>query len=470
MRFLLKNGLVEHEFFKKTCALVSIILITLFYFYGKLDFIRNGALDFDELYSWGLTQVTFSELFKGVYQDTQQPLYYFLLSILNKIGLFEGGVGYRIASMLIGLGGLLIFFALSKKLYGLSIALLSTILLIHVESFFHLSVYLRPYTLIFLLLCLVNFAVLYRSEKLNNSFESNIRFLFILCLLFLTHNLYAFFIIPLALAIYVLEIKINLKAVFIFFIPFVLILSFTLFQYKNSIHYVSWVPEVSFKEGLLIIRKAVFPYLYNKGNILLTFILAVYLIYPLLIWSKIPMSEKKTIFFYYISIFFYILPISLFSYLKSSLMVERYFIYIIPPLYLLIGHCSHLMKRKGLILLLASVIFSIGSVSSGAPYRINFKSLLDQIPSDSRKSICLFDKGFFYNIGETLNHYTKVTFGKDVCRSIAYIDKDVSSYKKFELILFFKRSKIDLKKDLPESFKLVNSINNRTGNIYLLKK
>ena len=56
-----------------------------------------------------------------------------------------------------------------------------------------------------------------------------------------------------------------------------------------------------------------------------------------------------------------------------------------------------------------------------------------------------------------------------------YVAESVTSillqkYKNFEFILFFKRSKIDLKKDLPESFKLVNSINNRTGNIYLLKK
>ena len=357
---------------KDNYILLVLLLIAFIFRIYKLDFQSPWA---DELFTLmnSHSEKSLGEIFEILKVDVHPPLYYYIIHFFLEI---FGDTAYvaKFVSVLFGLGGLVTLYALGKELFNKNVALIAVLLLALNHFHIYYSQEARMYamlsfttTLSFLFLVrfiktpTVKMALLYALSAvllINSHFYS----LFPLCAQSL---IILYFIISPYKTTRIKFLLYSLMAGVITLVSF--IPSLVILQGTSGIKSF-WIPASAWN-----VYSAMFvEFLGSEIAVIIAVITILYFLFTVFkeegsAGFKIDPVEDKPVFAFHI-LFIWIFIVTLIPFVLSSvrlpMIVSRYFINIIPPLFLLIAAGTSLIKNNTIKVTLLSVfiLFSLNDL------------------------------------------------------------------------------------------------------------
>lgn len=127
------------------------LFLSLVLFFQNAPRLVFSSLNMDEILSWQWASGSWGDLFRGVYNDTQQILYYALLKIFMLMAPAESDLWVRIPSLLLGSFAVCGIYQYVRRNYSLPTALFFIVGSITHPLIAYVSTYNRPYALLFFL-------------------------------------------------------------------------------------------------------------------------------------------------------------------------------------------------------------------------------------------------------------------------------------------------------------------------------
>ena len=288
----------------------------------------------------------------------------------------------------------------------------------------------RPYIFVFLLSTL-NIIIFYRLDDFLNSYFKKI----LLIIFFITVSIFTYSTHPFTLIIlfsqifYFLFLKIiynkNLK---LFFISLPIIVIFYL-----TINYRYLLEQLSYKEYFLNQENWKFYYNYYfsrffGSKIMGLIYLSVLIFLILKLKKKVFSNEKKYLFLFILLILSYVIPL-LYGFIKTPVLTDRYIIFVLIPIFLLISNLIFEIENKNLRILLISLILLPKIINNFI--EINYRKIFK--PE--------FDLFFEEIKNENVNNFIILGPNKLVILVENYI-KNISNFKKNEYQVIYKKDKL----------------------------
>ena len=387
----------------KRFSFIIPLALTVFSFIKIHPYLLNEPLHIDEVISWEWMLNSWSYLAERLLADTQTPLYY----VLQKLYLLIiPGNDYwlRILPFFFFVVSLFALFSFSQKKIGIWGAALVTSMYLSNDLIEKHSIFARPYSLL-VLLVMINLLSFMKGRTQQISLSKNYWFIISLILIPYTHHLgfiYEFSLLLTSVFLYTRrEILKTLLIVLPFIAPIIILL---FFQYGQAMNYISWVnnPVYTKSSYLFFFDSRSYPVL-----MVILFLTA---------WKKFSKNfglsrEQK---FLVINLILNLGFILIYSEMQTSLLIDRYFCFLLPSVFLLIVYFWEERPFKPSFLIIGTLILLITSTFPDFIFksRLHLKEVVQDLPQkliDDRNG-CL--------IGTNLplfRPYAMEKYKKDIC-------------------------------------------------------
>ncbi len=344
---------------EKSKLYLIVISILIFGIYLRFYQINFESYWLDEMVSFWIAdpKMNFEQtIYRNSYISQTPPLFDLILKYFFSIFNYDPYTG-RYLTFIIGILSIPLLAFLSyeiKKNYSFLLILFLVSTNIYLVNY---SQEVRPYILVFLLSTL-NIILFYRLDNfLNSPLNKIILIFFFILVSVLNYSAHPFSLIILFSQIfYSLYLKIfnniNLKLFFIS-LPFIVIIYL-------AINYGYLLEQLSYKEYFLNHEnwKFYYNYYFSRffGSRIMGVIYLSVLIFLILKFKKIIFSkEKKYLFLFILLIFSYIVPLT-YGFIKTPVLTDRYIIFVLVPILLLISNLIFEIDNKNLRIFLLSII------------------------------------------------------------------------------------------------------------------
>lgn len=419
---------------KKTFWINS-FFISIVYFFLRRDAIRSSSLDLDEMLTWKLVQMPWKDFFSTIYHDTQQPLYYILLKIINILIPLNNDVLLRYPSLFIGLATLLLFFHYGSRYFNQLTVLIGVLFLLCHQEFKYLSFYARPYSLFYFLIFLNVFSLLEIFYKDGQHQKRHKQFFLITSILMcLTHYLSYFYFFTLLISLAILKRKVfwrhlgkfKIIGLALFSVAYI---SVTSYQYQFK-HYLNWIPDIESGLGHAL-RDA-----FNPSPTLpltLTFLLRVFFIVYLFRQFSSHNKERAELLFLLSMQVFGVLLFAVFSKVFFSVFIAKYLLIFLPFTVLLFCHFAEfwcLKNRAGFSFLVVAILISFkGFEKNEYAWKLDAKIFLSEISHQKLLapgvSVLCNTPNIYPHI---LSNYSEYFFQRNICSD--YRAHELEPFKK----------------------------------------
>ena len=283
------------------------------------------------------------------------------------------------------------------------------------------SLELRPYSLLSLT---TGISILYFLKYLNNEKEMNFIILFFLATIgALVHPFGLILLFSYIIFFFLNKNLINKNLIFYILIFFIIVFIFYFFYFINLNEITSWIPKLEIKFFTdFFFQKFFGSRILGIFHLLIFFSLIAY-------FYKDIMKSKKAMFLVFFIISSYLLPL-IFAFIFKNILIERYIIFVILPILLLISYSTSLIENKKIRLSIFSflILITVGNFITEDSFKNlifkknlnkpNFEKSFEIIKKKNDKNNQLFilpsvqdnlgEKIFFYEkVDETLNNYIK---------------------------------------------------------------
>jgi hypothetical protein len=416
--------------------------IAIVFFFSRRDIIRASALDEDELISWSLIRLPWKSFFSAIYQDTQQPLYYFLLKIIHAFIPLQNDEWLRYPSLFLGLGTVLILYHYCSKNFSFLPAVLAVLFLIVHPEFKYFSVYARPYSLLYFLISMNAWSVMEIYYRKNEIPFFRRLFFISAILLCLTHYLayFYFFILVLNLAVFKTSEfwKGWGKLIYVFFAFALFYIPLTVYQYKFR-SFLAWVPD-SFQNTLYTIKEI----MGFSPSLPLTLLLLIagFLIFFILRYVQNESKERSEILFLLSLQLTGILLFIIFSQFFFPVFVAKYLFIFFPFTILLISHVFTFFKiseHSGAVLFLIILFVNFhGLEKNENHWKFDSKEFFKQVHErhlvkESDRILCNSPRGPH----KIFAGYSENFFGRDICSTYRFDQKEFAQ-QEYEFLINIK--------------------------------
>lgn len=326
----------------------------------RFNGIESECFAHDEKFTVEFAKKPVGELFQSFKKSDEPftPHYYMFLSTLR--GYFgESELVYRFPSVVIGILSLALLFFFCKKLTTLNNSLIITAIMSLNPTHFFYSQEARPYIFFFFFSLCFYYSLLLISNKMNNSKKLNTIYL-TLSLIGLIHIHYfgigiSILVLPLLLFLYknhFIQIIVSYIVAFLTYAPWIERTTKHFLHSPNN----TWLPQTS----LLDTINSILGFsLIGRYEFLHTLITMIVLIAFFLMYAKNFRNQRKHTHLFMFLTFIPIFAISIKSELTHPSFHKRYFIFILPYIYILILTFIEQVKIKDLRRYLQAIIFTI---------------------------------------------------------------------------------------------------------------
>ena len=403
------------------------------YFFSRRYLIIHRSVMGDDLITSKVMELSWSKFFHHLaIDDNQQVLYYFIQKILWPI-VPANDYGLRLLPIFFGaltLGLLLHYWW--KQTESMITSFLFSLLFILSPNIINISIFARPYSLLFLLVCwnLFSLRKVFQEQRLGYDFFIS------LSLIFLTHHLGALYILSLLLFLGVNHFSFIKKHFLGFLLTLIPFGGFFLYKFNQGIQLIDW----NNREGFEVADKY-FSFLFVpfKSYFLLILFLLILMI-PLIDLLKKRKDQWIFSLQIFLGVIFLYLGVVLF---KTKFEATRYYILVLPPLlFALPLYLEAGIRRKAFSLMFALqlVFISENAAVSAFPKQgkafkqFVFKLDEKKIVPKGAQVLCVSPMSFLQDVNP-FDYYRK-NRGKGPLCSRAVTLKDYRAFTTDEMDLF----------------------------------
>ncbi|MBK25629.1 MAG: hypothetical protein CME70_16650 [Halobacteriovorax sp.] len=396
------NGLKREGIVQKT---IICLLLAIYFFIDRRPVLIEGGLSMDELLSWTYAVNGFESFFDRWLNSSHQPMFYIILTIWNKVLGNPNDYWIRLVPLGFALIALVLYSLFSIRKNGLFLGILLSLFFIFEPLTSGLSVFLRPYSMIF---CLIMANLLFLTEFKNKKlFELSV------VLLLFTHTLGLIYLCILFVSLLIsgFDIKGMIKEYYYLVILSLLTIALVLYQGSQEAVNLNWVGRD-------------FSSFHLNLNIFWFFLACSGFLY-----KSIKKKGEERLFFVIplvgICVFFII------DFFVMPFFVGRHFIILYPAGFLFISlGVKELIGFKYTPVLMMIIILFFKAVN-GKPRteveqgELNYKTLFLKLKeseeiSSSKRTLCLYNKSY----KGLLKPYSIMYFGFDFCHTHLEVDTD----------------------------------------------
>jgi hypothetical protein len=468
---------------------------------SRVDIIPT-TLDLDEILTWQIISEPLLSTLSKVFSDTQMPLYYIVLNLFGL--LFDGQMNdywLRIPSVFFSIMTILTIFFYSTTRINPLTAFITIFPVIYWNlSFFSLSIYARPYSLLILLITinlLSLFQLINPSLDKNRGKRTTLIFNITLPLIALTHHLFTIYF---ATILFIILIQPNLKKLLfkniiktkamLFHALWITLIYIPIlaYQYLNYSSRLSWVPEKGISSLIGLINRNVLGNTFSWGSsslisdYIFVSICIIGMLANLFFKRKLTRQHHQSIF-----LLSYILTISLFFMIVSislqPLIVPRYFSILMPAIFLtgamiIEEIITETSNSKKILMALFFIPITFPLIYPKVPselgnYKIDIKQLIRRINKQSvleDKVLCLFSKKDSNSISKKENiftMYSQMYHQKNVCKKVLTIESSTpNDFREFNTIIYYGNKPVPNK--WLKKYNILFSDNDRYNYTYLM--
>lgn len=395
-------------------SLVIFTLIILVALFVRLLGLDSEYLWYDECRSISTSTLNFYQLFWSLRYNVHPPVFFLLLYYYLKLNPNFTLFYVRLFNVIPNILSLILLFFLCKRFFNNEVAIITSILFSLSNYFVFYSQELRMYSLVCLLSVISSFSLLNVVEN-----PKKIIWLFVYTLSNLmgifTHYHYSIFLFSHTFFITYIVMRRGWLPFYMWIFSNLIVTLFFIFRLKLFLFQISWtvlnwVPKPHFRDLFSVIFY-IYPFgdiYYDKPKIILSLIVFLPLSINLLywIWSKskkdFNLTYRIALFYQIIIAFIPIITLFLISIILKPSFINRYLIFSLPPLFVLMAISISHFKKLYLKLLFILLILIPNCYFIGKEYRErrkpNWQLAFDKVKSISNENtVLIFIDRLVYN-------------------------------------------------------------------------